>query len=268
MQLDDMGEDLMRNIPFRGQCKCQFSPTRRRVLTAGAASLFWMPPFAPALALASWSLPSEVAGIAIPPTPFATRAAAYAQQQQPDYLFNHSVRTFLFGALFLKHKGISYDAELAFAAAAFHDFGLLPKSASRQGSFEIDGANAAEKYALDQGLSAQQAGIIWHGVEMHDGKWALTQRQGGEAMLVSMGAGSDVDGPDESFIDRHQLTEIVAAFPRLQFKSRFTALLIDHCRRKPLSQRSTWLEGLCRETVPGAWTETVEQEIAAAPFAE
>jgi hypothetical protein len=60
----------------------------------------------------------------------------------------------------------------------------------------------------------------------------------------------------------------VAAFPRLNFKNRFTMLLIDHCKRKPISQRATWLEGLCREQVPGAWNDTVEKEIMAAPYNE
>lgn len=87
-------------------------------------------------------------------------------------------------------------------------------------------------------------------------------------MLVAMGAGCDVDGPDENAIEARQIKEIVAAFPRLQFKQRFTALAVDHCKRKPLSQRGTWLEGLCREQVPSAWTDTVEREIADAPFSE
>jgi hypothetical protein len=87
-------------------------------------------------------------------------------------------------------------------------------------------------------------------------------------MLVASGAGSDVDGPDPTVIDTARTAEIVAAFPRLQFKKQFTALASAHCRRKPLSQRGTWLEGLCREQVPSAWTETVEREIASAPFAE
>ena len=86
--------------------------------------------------------------------------------------------------------------------------------------------------------------------------------------MVAIGAGSDVDGPDASAIDARQSQEIVAAFPRLQFKKQFTALAVDHCKRKPLSQRGTWLEGLCREQAPSAWTETVEHEIAAAPFSE
>ena len=68
--------------------------------------------------------------------------------------------------------------------------------------------------------------------------------------------------------EKKQLAEVVAEFPRLQFKKRFTALLIDHCKRKPTSQRGTWLEGLCREQVPGVWNDTVEKAIMAAPYAE
>jgi len=68
--------------------------------------------------------------------------------------------------------------------------------------------------------------------------------------------------------EKKQLAEVVAEFPRLQFKKRFTALLVDHCKRKPTSQRGTWLEGLCREQVPGVWNDTVEKAIMAAPYAE
>lgn len=214
-------------------------------------------------------LPLEVAGIKIPRSRLAARAAQWAQQWCPDYLFNHSIRTFLFGALALQRKGLSYNADEAFTAAALHDLGLLPRFASPSRSFEIDGAEEAQRVALDSGLDAAGADIVWHGVALHDVRFAITQRAGPEAMLVALGAGSDVDGPELATDEqKRQCAEILAAFPRLQFKKRFTALLIDHCHRKPTSQRGTWLEGLCREQVPGAWTQTTEEEIEAAPFAE
>jgi hypothetical protein len=60
-----------------------------------------------------------------------------------------------------------------------------------------------------------------------------------------------------------------ARVPRLQFKQRFTELLVAHCQRKPDSQRATWLEGLCRahaaHPVPD---NAVEQHILAAAFDE
>jgi len=214
-------------------------------------------------------LPTEVAGIPIPHSKLALRAAEFARASCPEYLFNHCMRTFLFGALALKQQGLSFDADEAFVAAALHDLGLLPAFESPTQSFEVDGADAAAQFAHEQGLKVSKSNVIWQGVALHDGRFALARRAGPEAMLVAMGAGCDVDGPDLKTDDqKRQMAEVVAAFPRLQFKQRFTALLIEHCRRKPLSQRGTWLEGLCRRQVPEAGKETVEQEIAEAPFAE
>jgi hypothetical protein len=246
----------------------QHSLTRRGFMSLSAAALCASRALARAVGDPVALLPREVAGVAIPRTPCAARAADYARQRQPDFLFNHCMRTFVFGALYAAKKGLIFDADEAFVAAAMHDLGLLPAFASEEASFEIDGANAAEKFGRSMGMSGRRADVIWHSVEMHDGKWELTYRQGAEAMLVSAGAAADVDGPDNSVLDARQVAEAVDAFPRLHFKMRFTELLVDHCRRKPLSQRSTWLEGLCRRTAPAAWKETLEHEIASAPFAE
>ena len=234
--------------------------TRRYALAHLAALLI-----APA---ARSALPTEVAGIRLPRSALARAAAEFSRSHCPEYLYNHCMRTFLFGAVALEKQKLAYDTDKAFAAAALHDLGLLSEFESPSASFEIDGANRAEQLMLQNGLSARDAGVVWHAVVLHDVRFALTRRQGPEAMLVALGAGSDVDGPDTTVIDAARTAEIVAAFPRLQFKKQFTALAIEHCRRKPLSQRGTWLAGLCREQVPAAWTETVEREIANAPFAE
>lgn len=238
--------------------------SRRRVLS-GLVALAVVSPLP---VLAKTSLPTEVAGIKIPQSAVARAAVQFSRANCPDYLFNHCMRTFLFGAVALQKEKHSYNADQALAAAALHDLGLLAAFESKTASFEIDGANRAERLMLENGLSPQAADIIWHAIAMHDERFALTKRQGPEAMLVAIGAGSDVDGPDADSIGAQQTAEIVAAFPRLRFKQRFTALAIDHCKRKPVSQRGTWLEGLCREQAPSAWTDTLEREIADAPFDE
>jgi hypothetical protein len=244
--------------------------SRRGVLAGltGAVAAGVLSKWSVGFATALTDLPLEVAGIKLPRSTLARTAAQFSRSHCPDYLFNHCMRTFLFGAVALQAQQRTYDADQAFAAAALHDLGLLRAFASPTGSFEIDGANQAERLLLEAGLSAKNADTVWHAIVLHDVRFALARRQGPEAMLVAMGAGCDVDGPDPQSIDAARIAEIVAAFPRLQFKKRFTALAIDHCKRKPLSQRGTWLEGLCREQAPAAWRDTVEQEIAAAPFSE
>lgn len=245
-------------------------PLTRRMVLASAISVAVCPRWIradPTTSLVS-TLPQEVAGVAFPNTPIAIKAANFSRAACPDFLFNHAMRTFLFGALYVKQKKLKYDGDTAFVAAALHDLGLLSRFATASSSFEIDGANAAERFMRQADTSTLRADAVWHAVAMHDGKWALTARRGTEAMLVAAGAAADVDGPDNEATDARQVEEIVAAFPRLKFKQRFTALLIDHCKRKPISQRATWLEGLCREQVPSAWSDSTEQEIANAPFAE
>ena len=239
-------------------------PVTRRALIGALFALVC----APRLGRASSELPAEVAGISLPRSPLALRAVRLARENYPTFLFNHCMRTYLFGAVAMQHHRSAYDVDNAFVAASLHDLGLLKAFATEQQPFEIDGADSAARLARESGASVRNSEDIWHAVALHDARFALVEHQNGTAMLVAMGAGSDVLGPDSDMIDARRSAEIVTAFPRLAFKKQFTELLMDHCRRKPLSQRGTWLEGLCRDTSPSAWTAKLADAIAAAPFAE
>jgi len=210
---------------------------------------------------------ANVAGIAIPRSPLALKAEAYIRSAEPDFLFNHSVRTFVFGALRLKAKGLSYDPETAYVAALFHDLGLIPAMATPNASFEIDGATRAEAFVKANGGSDEQGRIVWNAIVMHDMGGRYQVHQSHEALLLGAGAGSDVDGADPAVISPATVDTVLHAYPRLQFKKRFTAAAIDNCRRKPTSQLG-WLDALCLKVMPNADRGSVEEEIASAPFAE
>jgi len=211
------------------------------------------------------SLPAEVAGVALPRTALTDAAAALARNACPDFLFNHCMRTYVFGVLALREQQVSFDPQLGFVAATLHDLGLLPAFASRAGSFEIDGANRAVALLHDAHRSAAEGRLVWNAIVMHDMRDEYAAHQSGEAQLVATGAGADVISPEG--LDPRAVGEVLHAFPRLQFKTRFTALLVGHCRRKPTSQIG-WLDGLCRATVPDAKRGSVESSIAAAPYPE
>jgi hypothetical protein len=228
-----------------------------------------MPPFRAMAAQAPpKELPKEVAGVRIPDTDLARRAAAFSRRSCPDFLFNHSMRTFLFGAAFAAHHKLTFDAEAAFVAASLHDLGLLPTFATPENTFEVDGANAAESFARSQGARAAESNVVWSAVAMHALRRQFIARQPGAVLVVNSGAAADFAGPDRNDIDQARIDEIVAAFPRLHFKSRFLVMLADHCRRKPDSQRSTWLEGFCHATVPQSPVSSVASALANAPFAD
>src|SRR5438552_11483631 len=86
-------------------------------------------------------LPREVAGVRLPHSPLTLGAADFARSSCPDFLFNHCMRTYLFGALVLNRQKLVYRPEDAFIAAMFHDSGLLPAFESPKGTFEVDGSD-------------------------------------------------------------------------------------------------------------------------------
>jgi hypothetical protein len=177
------------------------------------------------------------------------------------------MRTYVFGALHAAHHRQRFDGETAFVAALLHDLGLLADF-EKNSSFEIDGANEAERFAREHGASASEASKVWNAIVMHDMRFSIALRQSPEATLVAAGAAADVVGPDEDMIEPAAVREVVLAFPRLMFKRDFTALLVDHCTRKPGAQTGTWLEGFCRQHAPATPPSGTEDAIRQAPFAE
>jgi HD domain len=199
---------------------------------------------------------------------WARAATALSRNACPEVLFNHCMRTFLFGALHERHHGRDYNAEAAYIAAVLHDLGLLQAFETEGRPFEIDSANAAEHLARQNGLSPQVADLIWNAAAMHDMRWAIVTKQNPTVELVAAGASADVGGPDETMISAAQTAEIIETFPRLGFKVQFARLLTDHCHRKPLSQLGTWLDGYCRAAVPDANYPDPGAAIRTAPFCE
>jgi hypothetical protein len=210
----------------------------------------------------------SVAGIVLPSTSLCEQALALCRTAAPDFLVNHSLRTFVFGALHARHGGRAFDAETAYVAAVLHDLGLLERFATPSAPFEIDGATAAERFALSHGAGAEEASRIWNAVVMHDMRYPIAARQSPEAELVAAGAAADVVGPDPEVYALDEVKAVVLAFPRLHFKSAFVALVSSHCARKPGAQRATWLEGFCRAHAGDAGFPATERAIEDADFSE
>lgn len=211
-------------------------------------------------------LPESVVGIAIPSSAVAHAAADFAAGASPDFLFNHCVRTFLFGALMSQVHGVQYDAEVAFIASALHDLGLIERFSSKDEPFEIDGADAARRFLSERGFAHARLEVIWDAIAMHTS--ALSDRKGPEVALVGTGAGIDVFGSQLRMLAPASVAAVLTHFPRLQFNSGFERLLLDYCQRKPLAQIGTWTDEMCRSHIHGVAFPTIEQGLRASPFKE
>src|ERR1700751_1764745 len=104
---------------------------------------------------------SAIAGIKIPDSKMARDLTQLIRDTEPDLLFHHSTRVYLFGALTGQRKGLTYDPELLYAGAMFHDIGLTEGYRQSQLRFEVDGANAARDFLLERGFDAATARKGW-----------------------------------------------------------------------------------------------------------
>ena len=210
--------------------------------------------------------PAQVAGIPLPDSALASAAVNLARSACPAFLFNHCMRTYLFGALLAERDSVPYDREMIFIAASLHDLGLTRRYASPRQPFEMDGADAAREFLLSRGVSEGRAELVWNAVAMHAS--VLVDHQPPQVALVGDGAGADVFGSELSTLPPERVRAVLAAFPRLSFNTEFRDLLIDHCHRKPFAQHGTWLEGFCRQHNPAVQYPDLEARLLHARVGE
>ncbi len=71
------------------------------------------------------------------------------------FLFNHVMRSWLFGVLLSESAERAPDAEFLAVATILHDLGLTDRYTA-ENRFEVDGANAARSFLKGRGISTQQ----------------------------------------------------------------------------------------------------------------
>jgi len=199
----------------------------------------------------------SLAGVRLPDTPLAKAAVDLLEATSPQFICNHCVRTYVFGKLAVRSIGrSSIDEEIAFCAALLHDLGLVPAHAGED-RFEVDGADAAREFCVKHQVAPERADRVWEAIALHTSA-GIASRMAAEIAVVHLGA-------------PQLLEEILTSYPRLNFKSAFRDLLVEHCRRNPAAQILTWTDEVARTagcTLQGQPIPTASQLMLAAPFAE
>ena len=152
-----------------------------------------------------------LAGIVVPDTAVVARAIEYAREHCEPYLFNHQMRSWLFAAAIAQQKRAAHDPEVLAVATVLHDIGLA-KAFSGPLRFEVEGANAARKFARDQGMKEGPAQLIWDGVALNSTPSIALYKEG-EVALCTMGIGLDWGGWGYELFSADQMATILDAFP-------------------------------------------------------
>ena len=174
-----------------------------------------------------------VQGVSVPDSKLAQEITELVRDTESPLLFHHSSRVYFFGALAGKHRNLSFDPELLYAGAMFHDLGLTPKHSSAQERFEVDGANAARDFLRGHGIPRADVETVWTAIALHTTP-GIPQHMHPIVALVTAGVEMDVLGltyPEYSDAERNA---VVQAHPRSNhFKEDIIQAFYDGIKRKP-----------------------------------
>ncbi len=108
-----------------------------------------------------------IAGVAIPDSTIAKEATELIRDATDELIYHHSRRVFIWGALQGQNRGLSFDAELLYVGAMFHDLGLTEPYRDNGTRFEIDGADEGRKFLVSRGIDAERARVVWEAIALH-----------------------------------------------------------------------------------------------------
>lgn len=197
-------------------------------------------------------MPAEhVAGVRVPDSRIAREATQFVREAEGDLLFHHSLRCYFWAALAGKRAALTFDSELLYAAALFHDLGLTARYRDSQLRFEVDGANGARDFLRGHGLSEGDIETVWNAIALHTTP-GIPEFMRPEIALLQAGAGMDVAGRGyEQFSDAERAA-VVAAFPReASFKHGIIDAFYEGMKHRPDSTFGTFNDDFLAFKDPG-----------------
>jgi hypothetical protein len=161
-----------------------------------------------------------IAGVEIPRSAAANEATHLISEATDTLLFDHSRRVFVFSSIHARALGLAADPELLYLAAMFHDSGLLTPFSDTEQRFEIDGADRAHRFLIEQGFSEHAADVVWKAIALHTTP-GIPVRMGPEIAATHLGVLTDVVGFGLDKISQADVDEITSIHPRRDFEKGF-----------------------------------------------
>jgi len=207
-----------------------------------------------------------LAGIKLPDTSLVREAIELARSSSEPYLFNHVMRSWLFGVVLSAGTELAPDPELLAVSAVLHDLGLTDRYAAAD-RFEVDGANAAREFLKDRGVSTQQMQLVWDAIALHTTR-SIALHKEPEVAMTHSGIAVDFLGAGLDRVPLDKQRAILAEFPRLEIKNRLQTCLCNVVRRKPETSFDNVLRDFGSRYVEGFTAPSFADLFANAPFSE
>jgi HD superfamily phosphodiesterase len=164
-----------------------------------------------------------ISRVRIPDSALARAITQFVRDIESDVLFQHSTRVYLWARLSGRRRELTFDPELLYAAAMFHDLGLTRLYRHSRQRFEVDGADAARSFLRSHGIAQEDVDRVWLAVALHTTP-GIPEHLHPEIALVQSGAGMDVVGRGFDDFTQEERIAVTTAYPR---GSHFEEAMID-----------------------------------------
>jgi hypothetical protein len=190
------------------------------------------------------------AGVTVPDTKLAREATELVRDSTSDLVYHHSRRVFWFGSLQGRNRGLSFDPELLYLGAMFHDLGLNEQFHGSGRRFEVDGADEARRFLQSHGAPEDSIRRVWTAIALHTTP-AIPEFMEPEVALVTAGVECDVLGIGYHDISDADRDEITALHPRPNFKRNILAAFTAGIAPKPETTFGNVKADVLERFVPG-----------------
>ncbi|MFF0399759.1 HD domain-containing protein [Streptomyces sp. NPDC005248] len=209
----------------------------------------------------------SAAGVRVPDSELARETTELVRDAASDLIYDHSRRVYFFGALQARNRDLSFDPELLYIAAMFHDLGLGESFHGSGRRFEVDSADEARRFLRARQVPEDSIRRVWTAIALHTTP-GIPEFMEPEVALVTAGVEYDVLG-----IGYHHLTEadraaVVALHPRPDFKQRILEAFTEGIRSKPETTFGNVKADVLAHYVPGFERGDFVRTILDSPWAE
>ena len=172
----------------------------------------------------------DPASLVPPDSSLARDADVMAHDLLTPALLNHSRRAYAWGAAIAALDGITFDRELLYLAAMFHDTGI--PSPVPHVDFTVRSAAVAREFTDSHDVSTDDREVVANAIAMHHTP-GVGVDSGAEAYLLSAGASVDVFGLRSNEVPDEVRNRVIQEYPRLGFKREFAGLLRAEAKQVP-----------------------------------
>jgi len=174
----------------------------------------------------------------MPASQLSDSALTYVREIEPEPLFNHSVRTFLYArAVAASAAEEEIDLEALFVACLFHDTGATTRHDGVQ-RFEVEGADAAVAFLRRHGWERARMEGVWEAIALHTSP-GIAERRGPITRYTRLGVRADFGTaalPQPDYVDL-----VEAKYPRLGIERVLSSAVVGQALHRP------------RKAPPGSW---------------